>query len=134
MDVGTGTIFISYRRVDTPHVAGRLFDRLKTHFGGVFMDVDSIEPGLDFAETIENALANCDVVLALIGPHWVEAADQLGNRRLNNPDDFVALEIASALRRQIRVIPVLVDGALPLRRSDLPKELAPLASLQSIRL
>ena len=113
-----GRIFISYRRADTPHVAGRLFDRLATRFGAghVFMDVDSIEPGLDFAETIEAAVGACDVLLVLIGPNWVEAVDEQGRRRLEDPDDFVALEITAALRRRIRVIPVLVDGAPSPRR------------------
>jgi hypothetical protein len=88
-------IFISYRRADTPHVAGRLFDRLEARFGAgnVFMDVDSIEPGLDFAETIEEAVGSCDVLLALIGPRWVDALDERGRRRLEAADDFVALEI-----------------------------------------
>ena len=110
-----GRIFISYRRVDTPHVAGRLFDRLEARFGAgnIFMDVDSIDPGLDFAEAIERAVGSCDVLLALIGRHWSDIVDEQGRRRLDDPEDFVALEIRTALRRKIRVIPVLVDGAPP---------------------
>jgi hypothetical protein len=71
----TGRIFLSYRRVDTAHVAGRLFDRLEARFGAgtVFMDVDSIEPGIDFTEAIEAAVGSCGVLLALIGPRWVDA-------------------------------------------------------------
>ena len=95
MGVGSaGRIFISYRRADTQHVAGRLFDRLAEHFGAgnVFMDVDSIEPGLDFAEAVDNAVGRCEVLLALIGSHWVDAVDEHGNRRLEDPDDFVRLE------------------------------------------
>jgi hypothetical protein len=131
-----GRIFISYRRVDTPHVAGRLFDRLEARFGAgnVFMDVDSIEPGLDFAESIDGAVGSCDVLLALIGPHWSGAVDEHGRRRLEDPDDFVTLEITTALRRQIRVIPVLVDGAPPPRRGGLPESLTTLARRQSVRL
>lgn len=131
-----GRIFISYRRVDTPHVAGRLFDRLETRFGtgNVFMDVDSIKPGRDFVEAIEDAVGHCDVLLALIGPHWLGADDEHGRRRLDDPDDFVALEIITALRREIQVIPVLVDGAAPPRRDALPATLAPLARLQGVRL
>ena len=131
-----GRIFISYRRADTPHVAGRLFDRLQTYFGAdnVFMDVDSIEPGVDFAESIENAVGACDVLLALIGPHWADAVDELGRRRLEDPDDFVTLEISAALRRRIRVIPVLVDGASPPRREELPEGLSTLARRQGVRL
>jgi hypothetical protein len=131
-----GRVFISYRRVDTPHVAGRLFDRLEIRFGtgNVFMDVDSIEPGLDFAETIEAAVGASDVLLALIGPRWVDAVDEYGRRRLEDPDDFITLEITAALRRRIRVIPVLVDGAPPPRREDLPESLATLARRQGVRL
>src|SRR6185312_6039062 len=131
-----GRIFISYRREDTPHVAGRLFDRLEMRFGAgnIFMDVDSIEPGMDFAEAIEDAVGACDVLLVLIGPHWVDAIDENGRRRLADPDDFVALEITAALRRQIRVVPVLVDGVSQLRRRELPETLATLARRQSVRL
>ena len=108
-----GRIFISYRRSDTPHVAGRLFDRLVARFGAgnVFIDVDTIEPGLDFTDAIADAVGACDVLLALIGSHWLDAADDRGRRRLDDPDDLVVVEIATALQRQIRVIPVLVDGA-----------------------
>jgi hypothetical protein len=134
--VVAGRVFISYRRIDTPHVAGRLFDRLEVRFGtgNVLMDVDSIEPGLDFAKTIEDAVGACDVLLALIGPHWVDAMDEHGRRRLEDPDDFITLEVTAALRRHIRVIPVLVDGAPPPRREDLPESLATLARRQGIRL
>jgi hypothetical protein len=113
-----------------------LFDRLEARFGtgNVFMDVDSIEPGLDFAETVEEAIDACDVLLVLIGPHWANAVDEHGRRRLEDPDDFVALEITTALRRRIRVIPVLVDGAPPPRRGDLPEALATLARRQGVRL
>ena len=100
-----GRIFISYRRSDTPHVAGRLFDRLVARFGAgnVFIDVDTIEPGLDFTDAIADAVGACDVLLALIGSNWLDAADDRGHRRLDDPDDLVVVEVATALQRQIRV-------------------------------
>jgi hypothetical protein len=132
-----GRVFISYRRADTtPHLAGRLYDRLESRLGdgNVFMDVDSIQPGLDFVEAIEKAVGSCDVLLALIGTRWVDAVDERGRRRLEDPDDFVTVEIAAAMRRGIRVIPVLVDGAAPPRREDLPPALEGLARRQAVRL
>jgi hypothetical protein len=135
-DEAAKRIFISYRRTDSPHIAGRLFDRLATRFGAanVFMDVDSIEPGSDFGDAISHAVGSCDALLALIGTHWLDVVDERGRRRLDDPDDLVVLEIASALERQVRVVPVLVDGAAPPRRTDLPDVLAPLARRQVARL
>jgi hypothetical protein len=106
-------IFVSYRREDTRHMAGRLFDRLSERSGesNVFMDVDSIEPGIDFSQAIERAVQKCDVLLALIGRAWLSETDEHGRPRLDDPDDLVVLEIKSALDRDIRVIPVLIDGA-----------------------
>jgi WD40 repeat protein len=132
----SGRIFISYRREDTSATAGRLYDRLVARFGAdsVFMDVDSIAPGHDFAEAIETAVGSCQVVLAVIGTHWLDAADERGWRRLDDPDDFVALEIKAGLDRDIPVIPVLVGGTSGPRRDDLPATLSPLARRQSLRL
>jgi TIR domain len=129
-------IFISYRRTDTPHIAGRLFDRLVARFGAanVFIDVDSIEPGVDYTRAIFDAIDRCDVLLALIGMHWLDAVDEHSRRRLDDPDDLVGLEISTALERPIRVVPVLVDGAAAPRRADLPDVLALLAHRQSVRL
>ena len=108
-----GGIFISYRRDDSRHAAGRLVDRLAQIFprDQLFMDIDAIEPGLDFEEVINEKLEACDVMLAVIGPNWATSRDESGALRLEDPDDFVRLEIAAALKRDIRVIPVLVDGA-----------------------
>jgi len=105
-------IFISYRRDDSGGWAGRLYDRISQHFGRdhVFMDIDTIEPGLDFVEVIEQAVGSCDALLALIGRQWLTLTDDDGQRRLDNPEDFVRLEIAAALVRNIRVIPVLVQA------------------------
>jgi hypothetical protein len=118
-------IFLSYRREDTGGYAGRLFDRLSTHFGrsSVFMDIDTIEPGLDFVQVIEEAVGSCDVLLALIGRQWLIVTDSLSQRRLDNPEDYVRLEISTALKRNIRVIPVIVQGTVPPRSVDLPDDL-----------
>jgi TIR domain len=124
-----GGIFVSYRRQDTDHLAGRLYDRLVDRFGEgqVFMDVDTIEPGLDFAEEVTRAVAACQVLVAVIGPAWLTAADGRGRRRLDDPDDFVRLEIETALVRGVRVIPVLAQGAAMPSGEDLPGSLAGLA-------
>ena len=98
------------------------------------MDVESIEPGSDFVEIIDDKVGSCDVLLALIGPRWVDAADETGNRRLEDPDDVVALEIATALGLHGRVIPVLVDGASMPKADDLPEDLAPLARREAVQL
>jgi TIR domain len=106
-------IFISYRRQETRHLAGRLYDRLADRFGEdrIFMDVDSIEPGVDFSDAIQQAIGSSDVLLALIGPDWLTATDQDGRRRLDDPDDIVRLEVEAALECGVRVIPVLAEGA-----------------------
>jgi TIR domain len=124
-----GGIFVSYRRQDSDHLAGRLYDRLVDRFGEgqVFMDVDTIEPGLDFAEEVTRAVAACQVLVAVIGPAWLTATDGRGRRRLDDPDDFVRLEIETALVRGVRVIPVLAQGAPMPTREDLPGSLAGLA-------
>src|SRR5215468_9038498 len=116
-----GGIFVSYRRQETSHLAGRLSDRLADRFGEgqVFMDVDAIEPGVDFAEEISRAVAACQVLLAVIGPNWLTATDERGRRRLDNPDDLVRLEVEAALARGVLVIPILVEGAVMPGREDL---------------
>ena len=119
-------VFISYRRQDTQHLAGRLYDRLRDHFGRerVFMDVDSIEPGLDFGEAIDKAVRSSGVMLVLIGENWLTSTDRQGRRRLDNPDDYVRLELEATLNRQVRVIPVLVEGAAMPTSQELPASLA----------
>ena len=106
-------IFINYRREDSIGTAGRLRDRLAGTFGqqNLFMDVDNIPAGVDFVADLNNQVATCRVFLAVIGPNWLDAKDETGRRRLGNPDDFVVIEIAAALSRNIPVIPVLLDGA-----------------------
>src|SRR5215469_7378357 len=109
----SGQIFISYRREESLWSARSLKDRLCRHFEPkqIFMDLDSIAVGEDFGEVIETTLAKCDVLIAVIGNNWLTSKDEHGNRRLDNPEDFVRREIGTALGRDIRVIPVVVDGA-----------------------
>jgi hypothetical protein len=124
----TGQFFISYRHEESRWSARSLCDRLVTRFDRkqIFMDVDAIALGDDFIKEIEKKVGDCDVLIAVIGANWLTSKDDQGRRRLDNPEDFVHMEIATALRRNIRVIPVLVDGALmPLPR-DLPDDLKPL--------
>ena len=129
-------IFISYRREDSEGQAGRLFDDLVTHFGddSVFMDVAGIEAGRDFRRAIDQHVASCGVLLAVIGKKWLDAKDESGRRRLDNPMDFVRLETASALKRDIPVIPVLVAGASMPRADDLPEDLKELVYRNGVEL
>ena len=131
-----GKIFINYRRDDSIGMAGRLHDRLAQTFGRdkLFMDVDHIPAGVDFVAHLNSQLAGCDVVLVVIGPNWLGVKDESGGRRLDNPDDFVAIEIAAALARDIQVIPVLVDGARMPKASELPDSLKPLARRQAVEI
>jgi hypothetical protein len=132
MLAATGRIFISYRREDSAGYAGRLADALEARFGAgrVFRDVDDITPGEDFVQRLETALADCAVLLAVIGRKWTTAADSRGQRRLDDPQDYVRLEIATALQRSLRVVPVLVDGAAMPSSADLPDSLAALSRRQ----
>src|SRR5579859_4473103 len=106
-------IFISYRRADTAPYARLLQVELGARFPcvPVFMDLDSIEPGLDFAAIIRDAVGSCCVMVVLIGRQWAVLTDEDGRRRLDDPDDYVRYEIRGALKRGIRTIPVLIDGA-----------------------
>jgi TIR domain len=132
----TGRIFISYRRDETAYPAGWLYDRLAQHFGAgqIFKDVDSIELGDDFVQVITRAVGSCDVLLALIGEQWLTITDAQGQRRLDDPDDFVRLEIEAALARNVRIIPILVDGARMPNADELPAGLASLARRQALEL
>jgi len=129
-------IFISYRRDDTEGHAGRLFDDLVKHFGpdSVFMDVAGIEPGVDFRPVIEQHVASCGVLLALIGKNWIDARDPSGRRRLDDPSDFVRLETAAALKRNITVVPVLVQGATLPKPDQLPEGVKELAYRNAVEL
>ena len=129
-------IFISYRREDTSGYAGRLFDILSDRFGRehTFMDLDTIQGGDDFTSVIEERVARCDVLLAVIGPKWLTITGADAIRRLDAADDFVRLEISKALRRGVRVIPVLVGGASMPSQESLPSDLRPLSLRQSVEL
>lgn len=129
-DIMMPKIFISYRRDDSRKDAGRIYDRLVEAFGkpNVFKDVDSIPMGRDFRGVLREAVAQCDVQLVIIGKSWLNITDDRGSRRLDNPGDFVRIEVESALQRDgCLVVPVLVDGASMPRADDLPPELRELA-------
>jgi len=132
----TRAIFISYRRGDTEGHAGRLYDDLVKYFGKdkVFMDVAGIEPGRDFRHVIDEQVTSCGVLLAIIGKDWINAKDGNGQLRLDNPSDFVRLETATALKRDIPVIPVLVHGAAMPLVEQLPADLADLCYRNAVEL
>jgi hypothetical protein len=129
-------IFISYRRDDSEGQSGRLRDVLVRRFGegSVFMDVADIVAGRDFREAIDKSVASCSVFLAVIGPSWLDAKDEAGLRRLDDPMDFVRLEIAGALKRRIPVVPVLVHGARMPGSEELSDDLKELTYRNSIEL
>ena len=129
-------IFISYRRGDAKHAAGRLVDRLSRTFNRdqLFFDIDNIDPGLDFKKVVSEKLQACDVLLAVIGPGWLSSSNERGARRVDNPKDYVRIEIETALARDILVIPVLVDGAPMPDEERLPDTLRPLAHRNAVRL
>jgi len=118
-------VFISYRRDDSAGHAGRLHDRLEREFGRnlLFMDVDAIALGADFVDVVSAEVAKCDVLLAVIGPGWLEARDKDGNRRLDNEQDFVRVEISAALARGIPVIPLLLEGTQVPRAEQVPDDI-----------
>jgi hypothetical protein len=126
------SIFISYRREDASGHAGRLCDRLTARFGNdrVFMDIQDIHPGQNFATSIEDTIATCDCVIAVIGPHWLQSVQ----KRAQSSDDFVRHEIGAGLQRHVTVIPVLVGGARMPAAADLPADLAELSFLNAIEI
>ena len=131
-----GSIFISYRRSDSAGESGRLSDDLIARFGTshIFMDVDAIQPGIDFRKAIRENVGKCRVLLAVMGPDWLEARGKDGSRRLDNENDYVRLEIATALGREVPVVPVLVRGARMPKADQLPDDLRELAYRNSVEL
>src|SRR4029450_8625397 len=129
-------IFICYRREDSAGHSGRLFDRLRDRLGSdrVFMDVAGIDAGGDFMDAIEEAVGACAGPVAALGPGWLTSADASGRTRLSEPDDLIRLEIGAALARKVRVIPVLIGGALLPRGDQLPDELKALVRRQVVEL
>ncbi len=132
-------IFISYRREDSKHAVGRLHAALKSHVKDpkqdIFMDIDNIPRGVDFVDHLDGQVAKCDIMLAVIGTTWLTATDpKSGDRRLDDPADFVRIEIAAALKRGIPVVPVVLDDTPVPRASDLPQDLQALARRNGERL
>ena len=129
-------VFISYRREDSSGYAGRLFDILSVHFGkeNIYMDLDTIKGGDNFATVIDDKIGLCDALLAVIGERWLTCPGADGSRRLDMEHDYVRLEIAKALERGVRVIPVLVGGAKMPQQQDLPDDLRPFALHQAMDL
>jgi hypothetical protein len=117
-------IMISYRRLDSDAIAGRIRDRLTNHYGeeAIFMDIDSIPLGIDFRQHVQNALSQSDLVIAVVGPKWLGARHR-GRPRITEDTDPVRIEIETTLQRGVRLIPVLVNHATMPRPSDLPQSL-----------
>jgi len=124
------SLFLCYRRNDTQHAADRLHERLVDTYGSdrVFMDIDSVPLGVNFVSYIEAQLQRCAAVLVLIGPHWTNAVDEEGHRRLDDPADHVRVEIAAALSSGVPVIPLMVQDAAMPRAKDLPENIRELTS------
>ena len=130
-------IFISYRRDESRHAAGRLAEDLSQTFGTehIFRDIEGIELGVEFAKSLEKALAACSVMLVLIGPQWLDMPDRKrGGRRLDQADDWIRQEIATALKRDVRVVPVLLEGALLPDAAELPADIRSLVGRQAMEL
>jgi hypothetical protein len=129
-------VFISYRRSDSAGYAGRLYDTLKNYFGEdrIFFDVDTIKPGVDFEQKIKTELDSSSAILVLIGSHWLEVKDASGKPRLDNPNDYIRLEVETALNKNIAVIPVLLQGVLIPSENELPEELHGLSKRNAIKL
>ena len=135
MNAAAPKVFISYRREETAGHAGRLYDAIAARFGdrNVFMDVD-LAPGIDFVEQITEAVGACDVLLVVMGPRWATPSDK-GHPRLTDPQDFVRLEVETALRRpDVRVIPLLVAGARMPGPDELPESVRPLSRRNALEL
>ena len=127
-------IFISYRRKDSEDIVGRIYDRLKDNFGDIiFLDIDTIPYGEDFQIYIDKVVSQCQVILAVIGSQWLSLEDEFGNSRIEQEEDFVRLEIETALNRNIPLIPVLVSGASMPSKDELPSSIQKIAYRNGIR-
>src|ERR1700730_5205751 len=127
-------IFISYRRDDAGYAGRAVADRLRLAFGDglVFIDVDAIPLGANFVTMLRDEVAKCDILIAVIGPNWLHVRDEHGNRRLDDPSDFLRIEIAAALERAIPVIPILLDGSSIPKADQLPRDLHELPLRQGL--
>lgn len=134
LPVGKQVIMVSYRRSDSGPITGRICDRLRTHFGSdrVYMDVDSVPIGIDYRSHINDFMSGCDVLLAVIGPHWL-GTGEVGTRRIDDPSDLVRLEVANALKRNVLVIPLLIDRTDMPVPNDLPEDLKDLTFRNALR-
>ena len=130
------SIFLSYRRADSAGYAGRLAEDLQRQFGedSIFQDIEAIPAGSNFVQVIDEAIARCRVLVVLIGDTWMTERGPDGQRRIDHPGDFVRLEIAAALRKGTRILPVLVEGTRMPTGDDLPDDLRPLSRLQALEL
>jgi hypothetical protein len=129
-------IFISYRRKESADFVGRLFDRLSGYFGpdSIAMDVDTLISGMDYREEISKIISKCQVFLAVIGPQWTSLTDDAGQRRLDNPDDQLRIEVATAIQRGTTVIPILIHGAQMPGPEELPADIRSLAKAEPIEI
>jgi TIR domain-containing protein len=129
-------LFLSYRREDTGGYAGRLGDGLSARFGRsqIFRDIDAIPPGVNFVKGTDDAIAACDYVLLLIGDNWLSAATKAGDRRLEDPDDFVRREIEAAIKGDVPIIPILVEGARMPTAAELPPTIASVTYFNALEL
>jgi hypothetical protein len=126
-------IFVSYRRADTAAIAGRIYDRLNILFpDSVFLDAQDIEPGIDFIDKIERTIGSCGVFILLIGNNWFGNPD--GSTKLGDKNDFITLEIKSAIKQKILIIPVLVDGAQVPKEETLPPSLQLLTHINALEI
>ena len=127
-----GQIFISYRRDDTSWVTTSIYQSLLKHFSKdqIFRDVDSIPYGVDFFQLIENEVSKCDAFIVVIGKDWLKLTDVTNT--LENSTDFVRIEIATAFKRNVRVIPVIIDGARMPKPNELPDEMKPLSRINAV--
>src|SRR5580693_7823547 len=130
----SGGVFICYRREESAFAARAIHDRVAQRLEreNVFLDVDNIDLGVDWFNVLTERVGACDALVAAIGRNWVSAADKDNRRRIDDPDDFVRIEIEAALKRDVRVIPVLVDGAVMPKAGELPDSLKGLARRQGI--
>jgi hypothetical protein len=130
------SLFVCYRRDDAPDAAGRIYDSLTDAFGreSVFMDIDNIPLGVNFVSYIGQQLQHCAAVLVIIGRDWTAIRDDEGRRRIDTPTDHVRVEIATALKQSIPVIPVLVQNAVMPRPADLPEDIQDLALFNGLKL
>jgi hypothetical protein len=131
-----GTIFINYRKDDSSWNALALYNELLKYFPkeSIFKDFNTIRPGDDFVESIQKALSHCNVLLVVMSKNWLEVKDKHGNRRISDPDDLVRIEIATAIERNIQVIPVLFDNIPMPTSAELPENLRSLPRRQFVEI